>query len=92
MIISFADAATQRLHEGWDVPKFSAFSKVARRKLLMLEAAAQLDDLRLPPGNRLELLKGKRGHQYSIRINNQWRLCFSWTASGPASVEIIDYH
>lgn len=69
MIISFADEAARRLHDGWDVSKFSAFSKGARKKLLMLDAAKNLDDLRLPPGNRLELLKGKRAHQYSIRIN-----------------------
>jgi proteic killer suppression protein len=65
---------------------------VARRKLRQLEIAARLDDLRVPPGNRLETLKGKRAGQYSIRINDQWRLCFRWENSGFEDVEIVDYH
>jgi proteic killer suppression protein len=65
---------------------------VATRKLTMLEAAASLEFLRSPPGNRLEALKGARRGQHSIRINDQWRVCFRWTATGPTDVEIVDYH
>ncbi len=62
------------------------------RKLVMIHAAAKLEDLRVPPGNRLEALKGNRKGQHSIRVNQQWRVCFRWTQSGPADVEILDYH
>jgi toxin HigB-1 len=62
------------------------------RKLMIMHAAEQLDDLRVPPGNRLEKLSGDRAGQYSIRINQQWRICFTWTSSGPTDIEIIDYH
>jgi toxin HigB-1 len=65
---------------------------VARRKLRMLNNARRLDDLRIPPGNRLEALQGRRKGQYSIRITDQWRLCFRWTDAGPSEVEIVDYH
>lgn len=65
---------------------------VARRKLRQLEIAGLLEDLRVPPGNRLEALRGDRTGQYSIRINDQWRVCFRWTQSGAAEVEIVDYH
>ena len=65
---------------------------MAERKLAQLDAAQTLDFLRAPPGNRLEALKGKRSGQYSIRINDQWRICFVWTHNGPAEVEIVDYH
>jgi proteic killer suppression protein len=65
---------------------------VMQRKLKILDAATKLDDLRVPPGNRLEALKGGRRGQYSIRVNDQWRLCFRWKAEGPDEVEIIDYH
>jgi proteic killer suppression protein len=65
---------------------------VARRKLTQLDAAATLEFMRVPPGNRLEALKGNRSGQYSVRINDQWRLCFVWTAQGPRDVEIVDYH
>ncbi|KZX63638.1 plasmid maintenance system killer protein [Stutzerimonas frequens] len=65
---------------------------VATRKLAMLNAATELRDLRSPPGNRLELLQGNRAGQHSIRINDQWRICFVWTDAGPMQVEIIDYH
>jgi proteic killer suppression protein len=65
---------------------------VARRKLRQLEIATQLDDLKVPPGNRLEALKGKRSGQYSIRINDQWRVCFRWKDAGAEDVEIVDYH
>jgi proteic killer suppression protein len=65
---------------------------VARRKLRQLEIAARLDDLRVPPGNRLKALRGERSGQYSIRINDQWRVCFRWTDAGAEAVEIVDYH
>ena len=66
--------------------------KAARRKLTMLDAASKLEDLRAPPGNRLEALRGGRSGQHSIRVNSQWRFCFVWTESGPADVEFTDYH
>jgi proteic killer suppression protein len=66
--------------------------RLARRKLRQLEIAGRLDDLRVPPGNRLEALRGDRTGQHSIRINDQFRLCFIWTAAGPDAVEIVDYH
>ena len=66
--------------------------RAALRKLLILDAADQLGDLRVPPGNRLEKLKGDRANTYSIRINDQWRICFQWTTAGPEDVEIVDYH
>ncbi len=69
-----------------------AIHRRAKALLSALDAAAELDDLRFPPGNRLEALKGNRKGQYSIRINDQWRYCFEWTASGPANVELVDYH
>ena len=64
----------------------------AERKLILLQAASELDDLKSPPGNRLEALNGDREGQHSIRINRQWRMCFRWTADGPEDVEIVDYH
>lgn len=67
-------------------------AKVARRKLRQLEIAARLDDLRVPPSNRLEALRGGRSAQYSIRINDQWRVCFRWMDAGAHDVEIVDYH
>lgn len=67
-------------------------AKVARRKLRQLEIANRLDDLKVPPGNHLEALKGNRSGQYSIRINEQWRVCFRWAEGGAGSVEIVDYH
>jgi proteic killer suppression protein len=92
MIRSFRCADTQALAGGVRVRRFIAFEKVARRKLLQLAIAATLDDLRVPPGNRLELLRGDRQGQYSIRINDQWRICFTWSEAGPEAVEIVDYH
>ena len=68
------------------------FERVARRKLRQLEIAQTLDDLRVPPGNRLEALRGDRAGQHSIRINDQFRLCFQWSDAGPEAVEILDYH
>ena len=80
------------MYEGRHPKRFRAIEIVATRKLAMLDAAKTLQFLRSPPGNRLEALKGRRAGQWSIRINDQWRLCFVWTGSGPANVEIVDYH
>ena len=92
MIRSFQCPDTKRLAQGWAVPRFQAFERVARRKLRQLEIADCLDDLRIPPGNRLEALRGDRAGQHSIRINDQYRLCFLWLDAGPEDVEIVDYH
>lgn len=93
MIQGFADAATEALfREGECLPEWQSFEAVAVRKLDMLDAAVKLADLRSPPGNRLEALKGDRKGKHSIRINQQWRVCFRWTTLGPADVEIVDYH
>lgn len=74
------------------MPRFQSFERVARRKLRQLEIADCLEDLRVPPGNRLEVLRGDRACQHSNRINDQFRLCFRWRDDGPEDVEIIDYH
>ena len=92
MILSFRDADTEGLAAGRRTRRFTSIEAVARRKLRQLEIAGRLDDLRVPPGNRLEALKGDRAGQHSIRINDQSRLCFRWTPAGPADVEIVDYH
>jgi proteic killer suppression protein len=92
MIKSFRCAETEALAGGDRVKRFANIADVARRKLRQLEIAGRLDDLRVPPGNRLEALKGNRAGQHSIRINDQWRLCFRWTTSGAENVEIVDYH
>jgi len=92
MIVSFKDADTEALARGDRVKRFVSVESVARRKLRQLEIAGRLDDLRIPPGNRLEALKGDRGGQHSIRVNDQYRVCFRWTAAGPEDVEIVDYH
>lgn len=94
MIRSFRDRRTQRFADGERVPAFEGFRRQAERRLRLLEAAASLDDLRQLRGNRLEALRGDRQGQYSIRINDQWRLCFEWPegADGPEAVEIVDYH
>ena len=92
MIRSFADKKTEALFNRQRVRQFEQFERAARRKLEMLEAASVLDDLRSPPGNRLEALKGDRKGQHSISINQQWRICFVWKDNGPYDVEIIDYH
>ena len=92
MIRSFKCPDTESLAKGIRVKRFVNIEAVARRKLRQLEIAARLDDLKIPPGNRLEALKGRRAGQYSIRINDQWRVCFRWTQAGALDVEIIDYH
>lgn len=92
MIISFQCADTKALFDGRLVRRFKNFERVALRKLRQLQVAKKISDLRVPPGNRLERLKGNRAGQYSIRINDQFRLCFSWTSAGASGVEIVDYH
>ena len=92
MIVSFKDADTEALAKGRRVRRLASIERVARRKLRQLEIADRLDDLRVPPGNRLEALKGDRAGQHSIRVNDQFRVCFRWTVAGAADVEIVDYH
>ena len=92
MIVSFKDADTETLAAGRRVKRFQKIEDTARRKLRQLQIASRIDDLRVPPGNRLEALKGDRVGQYSIRINDQFRICFRWTAAGAEDVEIVDYH
>lgn len=92
MIVSFADKGTERLAAGQRVRQFTSVESIARRKLRQLDIAGRLDDLNVPPGNLLEALKERRKGQMSIRINDQWRVCFRWTNAGPADVEIVDYH
>ena len=90
MIRTFADKSTELLARGQRVQRFVAFERVARRKLRQLEIAGDLQDLRIPPGNHLEKLSGDREGFWSIRINDQYRICFRWTAAGPADVQIND--
>lgn len=92
MIQSFGDRATERLWMGEFVRRFGGIEKQALRKLDMLHHASSLNDLRVPPANRLEALGGNRRGEHSIRINDQWRICFKWTKEGPTHVEIVDYH
>lgn len=93
MITSFADRDTERLFHREPVRRFPAdLRRLMLRKLVALDAAEALNDLRSPPGNRLEKLKRDRAGQYSIRINDQWRICFRWTGTDAADVEIVDYH
>jgi toxin HigB-1 len=94
MIVGYRDKRTQEFADGGRVKAFTGFARTAWRKLDQLEAAVSLQDLAALPGNRFEKLDGDRGGQYSIRINDQWRICFEWAdgASGPSNVEITDYH
>jgi proteic killer suppression protein len=93
MVQSFACVETERIFNGDYSRRLpTQIQAVARRKLRLLHAAVKLDELRIPPANRLEALKGFRTGQHSIRINDQWRICFIWTSSGPNRVEIVDYH
>jgi proteic killer suppression protein len=90
---SFRDRDTERVWQRLQVRKLGPdVQRAALRKLAMLDAAETLQDLRVPPGNRLERLKGNRTSQHSIRINDQWRICFRWTTAGPEDIEITDYH
>ncbi len=92
MIASFADKRTARLFRLERVAAFQAIERAALRKLAMLDAAAAVEDLQSPPGNRLEALSGDRAGQWSIHINDQWRVCFRWEGNDAHDVEICDYH
>ena len=93
MIVSFASRETEKIWRGEVSRRLPReIQQVALRKLFMLDRAQLLDDLRIPPANRLEALKDDRRKQHSIRINDQWRICFVWTEAGPENVEIVDYH
>lgn len=93
MLQSFADKDTEQVWRRERSRRLDAtVQRAALRKLLILDAAETLGDLRIPPGNRLERLAGDRAGQYSIRVNDQWRICFRWSAAGGDDVEIVDYH
>ena len=92
MIKGFRCKETEKVFQRRHSKKFGAFRRVALRKLLVLDAAEVLDDLRIPPSNRLEKLRGDRKSQHSIRINDQWRICFRWRGGDAHDVEIVDYH
>ena len=92
MIKGFADRNTEALFQRKPRKRFRPLAQVALRKLLILHAASSLDDLKVPPGNRLEKLKGDRKRQYSIRINDRWRVCFRWKGGDAYDVGIVDYH
>jgi proteic killer suppression protein len=92
MILSYRDKDTEKLANHIRVAKYNNIERIALRKLVQLEAAGSLKDLSIPPGNRLEPLHGSREGQYSIRINDQYRICFVWTDGGPKEVEVTDYH
>lgn len=94
MIVSYRDKRTERFASGRHVKEFSGFARQAEMRLDRLDAATSLADLAALPGNRLEALRGDRAGLYSIRINDQWRICFAWPAGspGPTEVEIVDYH
>ena len=92
MISSFKCKDTQELYETGVNQRFASIARVALRKLDMLAAATMVETLRVPPGNRLEQLRGNRAGQWSVRINDQWRVCFSWSGTNAENVEIVDYH
>lgn len=92
MIRSFRCKDTEALFNDLNVPRFRSIERVARRRLMYLHRARRLQDLRAPPGNRLEALKGDRKRQHSIRINEQWRICFVWRRGDAFDAEIVDYH
>jgi proteic killer suppression protein len=92
VIKSFRCKDTESMLKGNRVARFADIQTIAMRKLVMLNQAGRLDDLRVPPGNRLEALKSDRAGQHSIRVNDQFRVCFRWTDAGPEDVEIVDYH
>ncbi len=92
MIQSFADADTRQLFEEERNKKFASIARVALRKLMQMNRAGRLSDLAVPPGNRLEALRGDYAGRHSIRVNEQWRIVFRWTDSGPAEVAIVNYH
>lgn len=92
MIRSFAEKDTERLFARQRVRRFRSFERIALRKLVILDAAESLEDMAVPPGNRLEKLRGDRKGQHSIRINDQWRICFRWKEGDAYDVEIVDYH
>lgn len=92
MIKSFGCRETRRVFERQRTSKFLAFERIALRKLLQIEVAGRIEDLKVPPGNRLEKLSGNRSGQYSSRINDQWRICFHWIDGNAFDVEIVDYH
>ena len=92
MIKSFKCKDTEKLFNDNDVKRFKSISRKARIKLEMLNATVSLDGMKIPPGNRLEALKGERKGQYSIRIDSQWRICFKWVDGNTYEVEIVDYH
>ena len=92
MIKNFKCKDTEKLFNDFNVKKFRSISKIARIKLELLNATVSLNSLRIPPGNRLEQLKGDRKGQHSIRINDQWRICFIWRDEDAYDVEIVDYH
>jgi proteic killer suppression protein len=92
MIRSFRDTRTEALFNDQDVPRYRSIERIARRKLLFLNQVGRLEELKSPPGNRLEALRGQRKGQHSIRINEQWRICFRWKDGDSFDVEIVDYH
>ncbi len=92
MILSFKDSDTRELYETGENRRFASIARVALRKLDMIAAATRVETLRVPPGNRLEALKGRRRGQWSVRVNDQWRICFSWSGANAENVEIVDYH
>lgn len=92
MIRSFRDKDTEALYEGRNARRFQSFQKQAERRMQILDSATAIEDLMLLPSNRFEALSGDRKGQHSIRINQQWRICFEWFEDGPHNVEIVDYH